>query len=121
MKKKNSLIGHNRPPRKHNYPKFRKPVKQFDPFDPRGECELPPTDVLMSMNSKTLNKVLNANWRAWKRKKKRFARWEKRMKRIDNTIEKHRQNAKEKEERQRQKDRNKKVKIRPRDITWIAY
>ena len=23
MKKKNSLIGHNRPPRKHNYPKFR--------------------------------------------------------------------------------------------------
>ena len=34
MKKKNSLIGHNRPPRKHNYPKFRKPVKQFDPFDP---------------------------------------------------------------------------------------
>ena len=90
-------------------------------FDPRGECELPPTDVLMSMNSKTLNKVLNANWRAWKRKKKRFARWEKRMKRIDKTIEKHRQNAKEKEERQRQKDRNKKVKIRPRDITWISY
>ena len=73
------------------------------------------------MNSKKLNKVLNAIWRAWNRKKKRFARWEKRMKRIDKTIEKHRQNAKEKEERQRQKDRNKKVKIRPRDITWISY
>ena len=60
-KKKNSLIGHNKPPRKHNYPKFRKPIKQFDPFDPKGECELPPTDVLLSMNSKTLNKVLNNN------------------------------------------------------------
>ena len=93
MKKKNSLIGHNKPPRKHNYPKHRKPIRQ---------------------------KVLNANWRAWKRKTKRFNKWKKRMDRIDKTIQKHRQKAEEKAEKKRLKDKEKKKIIRPRDITWIA-
>ncbi len=55
-KKKNSLIGHNKPPRKHNYPKFRKPIKQFDPFDPHNELYLADVDEIMKMNSKTLQK-----------------------------------------------------------------
>ena len=58
-KKKNSLIGHNKPPRKHNYPKFRKPIKQFDPFDPHNELYLADVDEIMKMNSKTLEMPLN--------------------------------------------------------------
>ena len=121
MKKKNSLIGHNKPPRKHNYPKHRKPIRQYDPFDPYNECELPDDEILLNLPSRELQKVLNANWRAWKRKTKRFNKWKKRMDRIDKTIQKHRQKAEEKAEKKRLKDKEEKKIIRPRDITWIAY
>ena len=52
MKKKNSLIGHNKPPRKHNYPKHRKPIRQYDPFDPYNECELPDDEILLNLPSR---------------------------------------------------------------------
>ena len=120
-KKKNSLIGHNKPPRKHNYPKFRKPIKQFDPFDPHNELYLADVDEIMKMNSKTLQKHLNQWWRAWKKREKRFKKWDKRMKRIDRRIDQHRLEMKIKAMRKWEKDKNKKEKISPRDITWISY
>ena len=120
-KKKNSLIGHNKPPRKHNYPKFRKLIKQFDPFDPHNELYLADVDEIMKMNSKTLQKHLNQRWRAWKKREKRFKKWDKRMKRIDRRIEKHRLEMKIKAMREWEKNKNKKEKIRARDITWISY
>ena len=120
-RKKNSLIGHNRPPRKHNYPKRRKPPRQYDPFDPYNEVYLAPTDEIMKMTQKELRKHLNQWWRAWQRKEKRYKKWKRRMDRIDKRIEKHRQEMKEKAKQQWEKDKNKKEKIRPRDITWISY
>ena len=84
--KKSNLIGHNRPPRKHNYPKNRKPPK----------------------NSKGI--VAD-----------KHTKWLKRMKRLDKTIERHRQKEEQRLEQKRIKDSKKKVKNRPRDITWISY
>ena len=43
------------------------------------------------------------------------------MKRLDKTIERHRQKEEQRLEQKRLKDSKKKVKNRPRDITWISY
>ena len=124
--KKSNLIGHNRPPRKHNYPKNRKPPKNS-----KGIVEtvygidqpwrLPEPEIMLKMNQKTRNKVLNNSWRHWKRYADKHTKWLKRMKRLDKTIERHRQKEEQRLEQKRIKDSKKKVKNRPRDITWICY
>ena len=60
--KKSNLIGHNRPPRKHNYPKNRKPpknkksiVETIYGIDDRP-WRLPEPEVFLKMNQKTRNK-----------------------------------------------------------------
>ena len=125
--KKSNLIGHNRPPRKHNYPKNRKPpknrkgiVETIYGIDDRP-WRLPEPEVFLKMNQKTRNKLLNNSWRHWKAYADKHKKWEKRMKRLDKTIERHRQKEEQRLEQKRLKDSNKKVKNRPRDITWISY
>ena len=125
--KKSNLIGHNRPPRKHNYPKNRKPpknqkgiVETIYGIDDRP-WRLPEPEVFLKMNQKTRNKVLNNSWRHWKAYADKHKKWEKRMKRLDKTIERHRQKEEQRLEQKRLKDSKKKVKNRPRDITWISY
>ena len=125
--KKSNLIGHNRPPRKHNYPKKRKPPKNrkgiFETIygiDDRP-WRLPEPEVFLKMNQKTRNKLLNNSWRHWKAYADKHKKWEKRMKRLDKTIERHRQKEEQRLEQKRIKDSKKKVKNRPRDITWISY
>ena len=125
--KKSNLIGHNRPPRKHNYPKNRKPpknkksiVETIYGIDDRP-WRLPEPEVFLKMNQKTRNKLLNNSWRHWKAYADKHKKWEKRMKRLDKTIERHRQKEEQRLEQKRLKDSNKKVKNKPRDITWIAY
>ena len=73
------------------------------------------------MNQKTRNKLLNNSWRHWKAYADKHKKWEKRMKRLDKTIERHRQKEEQRLEQKRLKDSKKKVKNRPRDITWISY
>ena len=125
--KKSNLIGHNRPPRKHNYPKNRKPpknrkgiVETIYGIDDRP-WRLPEPEVFLKMNQKTRNKLLNNSWRHWKAYADKHKKWEKRMKRLDKTIERHRQKEEQRLEQKRLKDSKKKVKNRPRDITWISY
>ena len=125
--KKSNLIGHNRPPRKHNYPKNRKPpknskgiVETIYGIDDRP-WRLPEPEVFLKMNQKTRNKLLNNSWRHWKAYADKHKKWEKRMKRLDKTIERHRQKEEQRLEQKRIKDSKKKVKNRPRDITWISY
>ena len=125
--KKSNLIGHNRPPRKHNYPKNRKPPKNrkgiaetIYGIDDRP-WRLPEPEVFLKMNQKTRNKLLNNSWRHWKAYADKHKKWEKRMKRLDKTIERHRQKEEQRLEQKRIKDSKKKVKNRPRDITWISY
>ena len=125
--KKSNLIGHNRPPRKHNYPKNRKPpknkksiVETIYGIDDRP-WRLPEPEVFLKMNQKTRNKLLNNSWRHWKASADKHKKWEKRMKRLDKTIERHRQKEEQRLEQKRIKDSKKKVKNRPRDITWISY
>ena len=125
--KKSNLIGHNRPPRKHNYPKNRKPpknrkgiVETIYGIDDRP-WRLPEPEVFLKMNQKTRNKLLNNSWRHWKAYADKHKKWEKRMKRLDKTIERHRQKEEQRLEQKRIKDSKKKVKNRPRDITWICY
>ena len=125
--KKSNLIGHNRPPRKHNYPKNRKPpknrkgiVETIYGIDDRP-WRLPEPEVFLKMNQKTRNKLLNNSWRHWKAYADKHKKWEKRMKRRDKTIERHRQKEEQRLEQKRIKDSKKKVKNRPRDITWISY
>mgnify|MGYP005654243131 FL=1 len=125
--KKSNLIGHNRPPRKHNYPKNRKPpknrkgiVETIYGIDDRP-WRLPEPEVFLKMNQKTRNKLLNNSWRHWKAYADKHTKWLKRMKRLDKTIERHRQKEEQRLEQKRLKDSKKKVKNRPRDITWISY
>ena len=125
--KKSNLIGHNRPPRKHNYPKNRKPpknrkgiVETIYGIDDRP-WRLPEPEVFLKMNQKTRNKLLNNSWRHWKAYADKHKKWEKRMKRLDKTIERHRQKEEQRLEQKRIKDSKKKLKNRPRDITWISY
>ena len=125
--KKSNLIGHNRPPRKHNYPKNRKPpknrkgiVETIYGIDDRP-WRLPEPEVFLKMNQKTRNKLLNNSWRHWKAYADKHKKWEKRMKRLDKTIERHRQKEEQRLEQKRIKDSKKTVKNRPRDITWISY
>ena len=125
--KKSNLIGHNRPPRKHNYPKNRKPpknkksiVETIYGIDDRP-WRLPEPEVFLKMKQKTRNKLLNNSWRHWKAYADKHKKWEKRMKRLDKTIERHRQKEEQRLEQKRIKDSKKKVKNRPRDITWISY
>ena len=125
--KKSNLIGHNRPPRKHNYPKNRKPpknkksiVETIYGIDDRP-WRLPEPEVFLKMNQKSRNKLLNNSWRHWKAYADKHKKWEKRMKRLDKTIERHRQKEEQRLEQKRIKDSKKKVKNRPRDITWISY
>ena len=125
--KKSNLIGHNRPPRKHNYPKNRKPpknkksiVETIYGIDDRP-WRLPEPEVFLKMNQKTRNKLLNNSWRHWTFYADKHKKWEKRMKRLDKTIERHRQKEEQRLEQKRIKDSKKKVKNRPRDITWISY
>ena len=117
--KKSKLIGHNKPPRTHNYPKHRKPPTKKK--ETKQLWELPDPEVFLKMNQKTRNKLLNNSWRHWKAYADKHKKWEKRMKRLDKTIERHRQKEEQRLERKRLKDSNKKVKNRPRDITWICY
>ena len=119
---KSKLIGHNKPPRKHNYPKNTKPPRKQTPLDPDGELwRLPYTNILLNMNQRDLARTLNYSWRHFKKYQDRYKRWKKRQERFERTLEKHRQEYEEKKIQKILKRKERKVKIKARDITWISY
>lgn len=119
---KSKLIGHNKPPRTHNYPKNRKPPRKKTPLDPDGELwRLPDTNILLNMNQRDLARTLNYSWRHFKKYQDRYKRWKKRQERFERTLEKHRQEYEEKKIQKILKRKERKVKIKARDITWISY
>ena len=97
-------------------------------FKPKIDINDP---IKIELNPNQYNKYINILYKAFMGGsdpegkysiiEKRFKKWDKRMKRIDRRIEKHRLEMKIKAMREWEKNKNKKEKIRARDITWISY
>ena len=57
---KSKLIGHNKPPRTHNYPKNRKPPRKKTPLDPDGEKKI--QKILKRKERKVKIKARDITW-----------------------------------------------------------